>query len=69
MGWGVQIFKWGYFSKKLNLNYYIQIELYKLFNIQQLNKNIINVQDAKNDFLYVCKRYFLCNKINKNKKD
>ena len=53
MGWGVRMFKWGYFSKKLNLNYYIQIELYKLFNIQQLNKNIINVQHAKNGFLYV----------------
>ena len=55
------MFKWGYFSKKLNLNYYIQIELYKLFNVQQLNKNITNVQDAKKMIFYMyVKRYFLC---------
>ena len=32
MGWGVQIFKWGYLARNLNLNYYNPNGIYKLYN-------------------------------------
>ena len=60
MGSGVQMFKCGYFDKEFKPRLLHQIgELYKLFNIQQLNKNGINMQDAKNVFYMYEKKCFL----------
>ena len=54
-------------TRNLNLDYYINLRIYKVFNIQQLNKNGINMQDAKNVFyMYEKKSIFIC-QINKIK--
>ena len=69
MGWGVQMFKWGYLARNLNLSYYNPNGIYKLFNCTNNWTNTINMQDAKKNDLYMYVKVFFMWQINNNKKD